>query len=373
MAAMETVQVCTGCGVPLQTEHPEHPGFTPSSALEKEHPVCRRCFRIKHYSEVAPVAIRDDEFVRIVSGIGREKALVVKVVDLFDFSGSWIDNLRRYIGNNPVLLVANKADVLPRQTNLDKVEQWLQKEVGKKGILPEGIALVSASKGHRVEQVKTFIERYANDRDIYVVGAANVGKSTLINRLIRLFGETGDVELTTSRYPGTTLSTVQLAIPNYKHMIIDTPGIMTTHRLTDLVCPKCLKRIVPDRPIDPKIYQLNSRQTLFAGGLARFDFISGDRQPFVCYFANQLEIHRTKLENADALYDKHAGGLLVPPCDACGGHLRDGVTHKFKFKQGPNTDIVIAGLGWISVRGNACEVQIRVPRGVDVSVRRAII
>ncbi|WP_018133578.1 ribosome biogenesis GTPase YqeH [Effusibacillus pohliae] len=367
------LKICTGCGAPLQTEHPERPGYTVASALEREHPVCRRCFRIKHYNEVAPVAIHDDEFIRIVSEISTKRALVVKVVDLFDFSGSWIDNLRRYIGNNPVLLVANKVDVLPKQTNLDKVEQWLRKEVEKKGVLPEGIALVSASKGHRVEQVKTFIERYANERDVYVIGTANVGKSTLINRLIQMFGETGNVELTTSRYPGTTLSTVQLAIPNYKHMIVDTPGILTTHRLSDLVCPNCLKQIVPDRAINPRVYQLNSGQTLFVGGLARFDFVSGERQPFVCYFANQLGIHRTKLENADALYERHIGGLLTPPCADCGDHLRDLATHKLKIKQGPNVDIVISGLGWISVRGHACEVHLRVPSGVDVSVRRAII
>jgi ribosome biogenesis GTPase YqeH len=341
--------------------------------MEKDHPVCRRCFRIKHYNEVAPVAIHDDEFIRIVSELGSKKALVIKVVDLFDFAGSWIDNLRRYIGSNPVLLVANKVDVLPKQTNLEKVEQWLRKEVEKKGIVLEGVALVSASKGIGVERVKTFIERYANERDIYVVGTANVGKSTLINRLIGMLGEKGVVELTTSRYPGTTLSTVKLAIPNYEYGIVDTPGIMTSHRLTDLVCPKCLKQIVPDRTIDPKIYQLNDGQTLFAGGLVRFDFVEGERQPFVCYFANQLEIHRTKLENAPKIYEKHIGSLLVPPCEDCGDHLRDLVIHKFKFKQGFDSDLVISGLGWISVRGRACEVHVHVPRGVEISVRRAII
>lgn len=367
------LKVCTGCGAPLQAEHPERPGYITASAIEKENPVCRRCFRIKHYNEIAPVAIHDDEFIKIVSGIGQKKALVIKVVDLFDFSGSWIDNLRRYIGSNPVLLAANKADVLPKQTNLDKVEQWLRREVEKKGIQLEGVALVSASKGHGVEQVKAFIERYANQQDVYVVGTANVGKSTLINRLISMFGETGDVALTTSRYPGTTLSTVQLAIPNYPHKIVDTPGIMTTHRLTDLICPKCLKIMVPDRTIDPKVYQLNDGQTLFAGGLVRFDFVKGERQSFVCYFSNHLEIHRTKLENADTIYNKHVGGLLTPPCADCGDHLRDLVTHKLKFEPGPHKDLVISGLGWISTRGDACEVHVHVPRGVDVSVRRAII
>jgi ribosome biogenesis GTPase YqeH len=366
-------RVCTGCGAPIQTEHPEQPGYIVASALERENLVCRRCFRIKHYNEVAPVAIKDEDFVKIVSEIGTKQALVLKVVDLFDFSGSWIDNLRRYIGDNPVVLVANKVDVLPRQTNLAKVEQWLRREVEKKGIQLESVVLVSAGKGHHVEKVKTIIEKYANTRDIYVVGTANVGKSTLINRLIGMLGEKGNVELTTSRYPGTTLSSVKLALPNYKRNIVDTPGILTTHRLTDLVCPKCLKLIIPDRTIDPKVYQLNEKQTLFAGGLARFDFVSGDRQSVVCYFANQLPIHRTKLENADAIYEKHLGEMLIPPCGECGDHLRDLVTHKFTIKPGANLDLVVSGLGWFALRGQSCEVKVHVPRGVDVSIRPAVI
>jgi len=41
------------------------------------------------------------------------KVLVVKIVDLFDFSGSWIENFRDIIGANPIVLVANKVDLLP--------------------------------------------------------------------------------------------------------------------------------------------------------------------------------------------------------------------------------------------------------------------
>lgn len=369
----QILKTCTGCGAPLQTEFPDQPGFAPASTFEKEHPVCRRCFRIKHYNEIAPVAIHNDEFVSIVSEIGKKKALVVKVVDLFDFSGSWIENLRQYIGKNPVLLVANKADLLPKQTNMEKVERWLRKEVEKKGIQLEQVILISARKGINVERVKTFIEKYAKERDVYVVGTANVGKSTLINRLIKNFSDESAVELTTSRYPGTTLSTVEVTIPNYTHQIIDTPGIMTSHRLTDLVCPDCLKQITPDKVIDPKVYQLNSEQTLFVGGLVRFDFIRGERQSFVCYFANQLEIHRTKLENADDLYKRHVGELLQPPCGNCGDHLKELIPHHYTFKDGLNTDIVISGLGWISVRGTACELRLHVPRGVQVQLRPSFI
>src|SRR5690606_40623502 len=54
-------------------------------------------------------------------------------------------------------------------------------------------------------------------------------------------------------------------------------------------------------------------QTLFIGGLARFDFLSGDRSSFTIHVSNEIPIHRTKLENADALYAAHLGEMLSPP------------------------------------------------------------
>ncbi|MBS2634289.1 hypothetical protein KFY46_26625, partial [Salmonella enterica subsp. enterica serovar 1,4,[5],12:i:-] len=67
------------------------------------------------------------------------------------------------------------------------------------------------------------------------------------------------------------------------------------------------------KEIKPKTYQLNAGQTLFLGGLGRFDFIDGDKQGFTAFFDNNLKLHRTKLDGADAFYDKHVGSLLMPP------------------------------------------------------------
>lgn len=46
---MET-KSCLGCGLPLQNEDPNLPGYTPKSDFD-EHSLCQRCFRLKHYGE----------------------------------------------------------------------------------------------------------------------------------------------------------------------------------------------------------------------------------------------------------------------------------------------------------------------------------
>jgi ribosome biogenesis GTPase YqeH len=371
----EFVLICTGCGIGIQTEDKDKPGYAPlNSVIEREHPVCQRCYRIKHYSDVAPVALDNENFQKILRDIGKRPALVVKVVDLFDFAGSWVKEINRYVGKNPIILVANKADLLPKVTNFEKVEKWLYKEVEAQGVRVADTILISAKKRINIEFVKEAIEERAGDKDVYVVGAANVGKSTLINGLLRLYGQEEGAEITTSRYPGTTLSTIRMELPNHRGSLIDTPGIMTNHRLTDLVCPKCLRVITPETYINPKTYQLNDQQTLFLGGLARFDYVEGPKQGFTIYAANQLKVHRTKLENADELYRKHVGGMLVPPCETCPDHLRELVPHRIRLKSGHPQDIVISGLGWITVRGmHYTTAVVHVPKGVEVHTRRALI
>src|SRR5690606_2806779 len=162
-----------------------------------------------------------------------------------------------------------------------------------------------------LDEVVEAIDKQRQGRDVYVVGTANVGKSTLINRLLKEFGD-GEESITTSPYPGTTLDTIHIPLDDGKE-IVDMPGILRRDRMSEWVDPKELKTIIPDQEIKPKVYQLNEGQTLFVGGLARMDYIEGKRQAFVCSVANSLYIHRTKFEKAEEIWVKLRGGLLIPP------------------------------------------------------------
>lgn len=70
-----------------------------------------------------------------------------------------------------------------------------------------------------------------------------MGKSTLINRLIRDYSDM-EQELTTSRYPGTTLDMVNIPLDDGKH-IIDTPGIVYPWRFSEIVSRQDLSAIMP--------------------------------------------------------------------------------------------------------------------------------
>src|SRR5699024_12011 len=100
--------ICQGCGVAIQTKNKDKPGYVPASALEKETIICQRCFRLEHYNEIQDVPYTDSDFLKLISQISETKSLIVKLVDVIDFNGSFIKSLHRLTGDNPIIIIGNK-------------------------------------------------------------------------------------------------------------------------------------------------------------------------------------------------------------------------------------------------------------------------
>ncbi|GGA20114.1 ribosome biogenesis GTPase YqeH [Paenibacillus physcomitrellae] len=365
---------CSGCGISLQTTDTSKPGFVPEKALQNDPVICQRCFRIKNYNESSSVTPDQDEFLRLLGQIGTKDALVIHIVDIFDFQGSVISGLQRFIGNNPVLLAVNKIDLLPKVSNWNKIRNWVQKQAKDAGLKVEDVILCSAKQNDGFDRLLDAVGRYRGDRDVYVVGATNVGKSTLINRLIRDYSDL-EQELTTSRYPGTTLDMVNIPLDDGKY-IVDTPGIMYPSRYTEIVDTRDLGVLLPEKALKPAVYQLNEGQTLFFGGFARFDFIqgTGHHHSFTCFVSGRVPIHRTKLERADQLFADHAGELLSPPTKDNIEKLPVWTRHEFRIAKGSHSDVFISGLGWVKVNSDQGSIiAVHAPKGVKVMVRESLI
>ncbi len=363
---------CTGCGIALQTDRKDAVGYAPPSALDRNPVLCQRCFRIKHYNEASSVTPDQGEFLRLLNGVGATDSLVVHITDIFDFEGSLISSLPRFVGRNGIVLVVNKFDLLPHGTNPNRIRNWVQQRAKEEGLRVEDVLIVSAKKGSNVDRLAETLDALRRGRDIYVVGATNVGKSSLINRLIADYSDL-DAELTVSSFPGTTLDLVRIPLDD-RGAVVDTPGIVYEHRLTEAVPKSALGSIVPNRPLKPVTYQLNASQTLFFGALARFDFLEGNSQSFTCYVSPALDIHRTKLERADALYEEQRGDLLQPPKRDQLAELPPLVKHRLRIKRGTKTDIFISGLGWIRVNGDGgAEIDVYAPKGIKTMLRNAMI
>jgi len=365
---------CIGCGAVIQTDNKERSGYVPASVLEKGmesgEVYCQRCFRLRHYNEVQDVELTDDDFREMLSDLERTKALIVYVVDILDFNGSIIPGFHRYIGKNPVILVGNKRDLLPKSLKENRLVHWMKEQASVAGIRPEEVLLTSAVRRQSVQEILEKIESLRKGKDVYVVGVTNVGKSTLINQMISLTTDMREV-ITTSYFPGTTLGKIEIPLEDGAVMV-DTPGIIQPQQMAHFLDSKDLQTIMPKKELKPKTYQLDVGQTLFLGGMARLDVLKGKKHgSFVCYVPNQLPIHRTKTENADAVYERNKGVLLSPPRIDSAKEFPPLKRHEWKIKE--KSDIVFAGLGWITVEEPGAVVAAWAAEGAGVFIRKALI
>ena len=342
---------CIGCGSIIQSKDPKLPGYIPNSKMNEEDIVCRRCFRLKNYNEVIPVSLSKEDYFKTISTIGEKDALIVKIIDIFDIEGSMIPQIQKLTNNNDLIIIANKVDLLPKSLKENKLLHHLKKIISDNNLKPLDILIMSAKKNKNLDDIMKIVLEKANNRDIYIVGATNVGKSTFINQILKHYTDTSEV-ITVSSNAGTTLDLIEIPLDDFH--IIDTPGLINDEQITHYISPKTLKLVTPKKEIKPKNYQLNPKQTLFIGGLARIDFVSGENSNFICYIGEQLSIHRTKLEKADHLYNTSLYKVLTPPFKDEEYPLQK---HKFSIKNDQKYDIVLPGLGFITVIGN-CQLEV---------------
>lgn len=216
---------CSGCGALMHCADPDIPGYLPSEkfkSLEEENKltkaVCQRCFLINHHQKALNVTMSKDEYRAIVGRIKSEKALVLLIVDLLDVPDSIIPDLPELVGTNKrVVILGNKIDLLPgdAENYRQRIKRQLAAYCASMGISikdsKQDIHLISAKTGYGIENLISRLQStWKYKGDVYLVGTANAGKSTLFNTLLEsdyCKSKASDVihKATISPWPGETL------------------------------------------------------------------------------------------------------------------------------------------------------------------------
>lgn len=310
--------------------------------IEQGTRVCQRCYRLRQYGKVEDslrpgwsedALLTPERFESLLGEIKENSCIVICVVDLFDLQGSLLPNLRKIMGKNPLIVAANKVDLLPADAPLNRLKQWVYgevrsfcrlrsprevekeiqdrayqisqleepeyiKRVDESGILKlENIHLISCQTGFGIESLMKSASELAQNhgKKIYVMGAANVGKSSFLNRMIETstapmsssrrtrrsslaFDKrqqtTGAVgpQATVSNIPGTTLDFLKVFLPQ-GITLIDTPGLLTSGQLTARLTTEELKVVIPSKPINPFTVRLEEGRCVLIGGLGMIELI----------------------------------------------------------------------------------------------------
>lgn len=367
---------CSGCGVVLQTNEAKAIGYIPATVFQQNITlprVCQRCYRMQHYNEVSMVDASSHTFLTMLHRIGAQEGILVHVIDATDAEATWIDGLPRFVGERRILLAVNKIDVLPQRTSRPRLRQWMAMTARQQAWTIADIVLVSARTEEGLDTLSAAMQHHMTaSRTVFWVGMANVGKSSLVNAMLRT-EQPSKATVTVSAIPGTTLDWVR--IPFGDMTFIDTPGVMYRRRLTEVAAKSDVLSLMPQEAIRPRTYQLSAQQTLFFGGYVRVDFVQGSRRAWTCYAARTIPIHRTKRVRADALMQTQRGILLQPPSVATSSMLPPWSKHTLTISPQKAYDVVIAGLGWICLQAEDAQatVDVYAPQGVTVFVRPAMV
>lgn len=371
---MEEKLYCYGCGQILQAEDETAAGYVPEKILQtRDNILCQRCFKLQHYNTNSEIQLVEDDYITILKSIAKEDALLVYVIDVFNFETSIIRDFNKYLNGRKVLVLANKRDIIPSSVKDEKLLNWIKEKLSYNGIDNViDIIMASGQTNYNTDLILDKIDSLREGKDVYIIGNANVGKSTFINSLLKNYSNETDNFITTSSFPGTTLNVIRIPLDR-KSYIYDTPGIIQKDSMLYAVDPKILKHILPRKEIKPLTFQLKANQSLFIGGLAVFDFLEGAETGFTCYFSSFVKVHRTKLEKKEASFNSLIKSNSIVPTSTRITKYEDLNLRKIELNSPGKVDIVISGYGWISFEYTNQKVEVYVPNNCNVFVREALI
>lgn len=326
---------CKGCGEILQFEDKNKLGYAPNESFD----YCQRCFRLTHYGDTSKVSKDNTSNIDILKAYKEiDDALFVLIVDCFDALILDQDKLLDYFKDKDLLVVINKIDLLPKNVTEDKIEKMYLEVIKKRGNI--NVLLTYKNDQSFNELFFEVLKEYKHKKVVFV-GRANVGKSSLINKIIE------NNALTTSIYPGTTVKVNKINYQGYT--FIDTAGLIDEESYLTYLSNSNIKKVLPLKTIKRNNFQLYENQSYFLNGLLRVDIKPSKSASVEFMFNNNLLIHRSKLENGNRYFENNCvnDSLKLLP-------LKENNYHVDKLKT-----FYLKGLGIFKVRGK-CDVTIHV-------------
>ncbi|GAA0185908.1 hypothetical protein LIER_33196 [Lithospermum erythrorhizon] len=353
--------------------------------------LCGRCHLLSHGRMITAVGghggysggkqfVTAEELREKLSHLRHDKALIVKLVDIVDFNGSFLARIRDLAGSNPIILVVTKVDLLPKGTDFNCIGEWIVEATMRKKLNVLSIHLTSSKSLVGIAGVVSEIQKEKKGRDVYILGSANVGKSAFINALLKFLSYKDPVAAAAQKYkpiqsavPGTTLGPIPIDAFMGGGKIFDTPGVHLHHRQAAVVHSEDLPALAPqsrlrgqpfpnsrvllDEQLADRVRSTGLRGfSIFWGGLVRIDVLKVYPETCLTFYGPKaLPIHMVPLEEADDFYLNNVGVLLTPPTTK---HVRENwigleqkrdVHIKVQESERPACDVAISGLGWISV------------------------
>lgn len=321
---------CHGCGIILQDRDRLLDGYVESL----DYDICQRCFMIKNYGHNSDTLKNNSDYKKIFDNI-RDNDLVVYVSSLLTLNLDYIDRFKN------VILVLTKRDIIPKSVKDGKIINYIKKNNHN----IKDVVIVSSYKKYNLDVLYNKLCDYGKEKNIYFVGITNSGKSSLINEMIKSYGD-HDGKITTSNYPSTTLSVIDEEIGELK--IKDTPGIVIEDSIINSLDEVEIKKINSKKEIKPVTFQVKEKGAILVDEMFRIEYDT-DNSSMTFYMSNSMNIKSISIKNERLLEENNA-----------------------LYELDNNKDLVIEDIGFIKCT-NKIKIRVYYHDMIHISIRDNLI
>ena len=366
------IKKCSGCGIELQFEDKNKEGYVPEEKfITQDNLLCQRCFKIKNYGENLVNNFSREDYLKEVNESVKKSDIILPIFDIIDFEGSFTEEILDYLRDYRSIILVNKIDLMPDFIHPTEISNWVKDRLAEEDIVPDDIAFISAKSKYGINGIVRKIKNIFQNKKVKatVLGVSNVGKSSVINLLL------GNNRITTSKYSGTTLKSINNKIQNSEITIIDTPGLIPDGRVSDLISVESGLKLVPAGEISRKTFKLEENQVFMFDAFCRFKVLgnelleSGSKPIFSAYASKSVKFHVTREERVEDLLNGNFFEILQGS-EKKKYFQNEFVTCEVEIEE--NEELAIAGLGWVNVKRGPLKIQLEIPKQVKVIVRPSI-
>ncbi len=370
MSKISKVKRCYHCGAILQDKDPNEPGYISGEIIDK-YPdgllVCNECYKSEKQSNDTDAIVSND-YYKVLEQIKNKKALIVYVLDLFSFEGSFIDKVTEILNNCDVLAVGNKRDLLPDTVSDEELLKYMKNRLKIANLNVSDAIITSTISDYNIDKLIEKIHLLGRNKDVYFLGSATSGKTALIELILKKYENKTSEYIVTFTYPGTSIRGFKIPLGN-KHYIFEMPGLPNENSIVSKVGPTIARKIIPNKTIVPKRIRLNKKTSLILGGLAFVQLIDGNSTTISVYCSKGIDL-KTTIFGIDKFNNVLVKQNLKPCCDKFRS-IADFDIYDLKITEDGEMDIGISGLGWFTFVSNNQTFRVFVPKGVYVYTTRS--
>lgn len=369
MSKIRRVLRCYNCGEILQTKNPSVPGYIPEKLfnepkIDDRVIYCERCFeKLKSINSGNLEQHVDLETAKILNDAKATDAMILWVIDLFTFNGTFAPEIVEKVKKLDIVVIATKRDLFSSSIKDETFKTFIEERFKEAGLKLKNVLIFGNNDAVDLNELITYGKANKKGHDIYMIGNLASGKTTIIHKLLKNYKNNTKWTIKTETYKGTNVKVLSIPLTN-SSFLYELPGLSLTTSVLGKVEKEVLKSIVPVKKIKTITYPLTAGDSIVLGSLAHFTLVEGKPTSAKLYTAEGVEAKKMRYSSVKKFIATNIEKSYFRPVSARFTTFKDFDIFEYVMdNDGLSHDISIRGLGWISLTAKGQTIRVHLPKG----------